>query len=239
MVKTHHTPPRFLQEKLSPKRISFVKKHIATFIEKLKKKNKGELPSNPQLLCQYIDYLGKLDSQFKGIHHSCIVTTYDGIYQIYDPLRRAAERFIEEKPSPSKPPTPARMTRAKAEATPASKDPAQIQDQEAVKIEANNDYAVKGDRAEKDMAYRKNVDDDAELTASLEPDSSEREDEQEEAEPPVQKDIGGPWWQKEKKLFCGLLDSFDPSEFRELTIKVTRDEQQTCQIIIEHMRAQH
>ena len=62
MVKTHHTPPRFLQEKLSPKKISFVKKHIATFIEKLKKKNKGELPSNPQLLCQYIDYLGSSTS---------------------------------------------------------------------------------------------------------------------------------------------------------------------------------
>ena len=233
MVKTQHTPPRFLQGKLDSKKLAFVKKHIPSFLEKIKKKLNGELPPNTELLCQYINYLGKIDSAFKGIHNSCIVTTYEGIYQIYDPLRRGAGRHIEEK-EPIKPASPGRVTRAKAEANPLSKEPKQIEDQDAVKIQANHDW-VNGDMAEKEVPYRQEPREES----SIQPNATTIQNDEVDPYEDVQKDIGGPWWQKEKKLFANILDSFDPTEFRELTFKVLRNEQGICQIIIENMRAQH
>ena len=233
MVKTHHTPPRFLQEKLTSKKFSFVKKHISAFLKKTKQKNKGELPSNPQLLCQYIDYLGRLDNAFKGIDHSCIVTTYEGIYQIYDPLRRAAGRDLDEKPATSKPASPGRLTRAKEKATPASKATDQIEENDPpVKVTSHGPVGM-GD--EKKVLYRKQEP----SSASISPENTVTENSHSSSEAASEVIIGGPFWQQEKALFCKLLDSFDPTELRELTFKVNRDDKGIMQMIVENMRAQH
>ena len=89
--------------------------------------------------------------------------------------------------------------------------------------------------AEKEVPFRQEPREDS----SIQPNNTTIQNDEVDPDDDVQKDIGGPWWQKEKKLFANILDSFDPTEFRELTFKVLRNEQGICQIIIENMRAQH
>lgn len=49
--------------------------------------------------------------------------------------------------------------------------------------------------------------------------------------------IGGPLWQKEKRFFANLLDSFDMTELVELTFRVFSDDNGLRRISVEKMEA--
>ena len=93
------TPPKFLQTKLNAKTVALVKKHMTTFLDKAKRDHNGKYMEPMQLLAQYIDHLGQFDRRFIGIDHSTLITTYKGVYDIYDPLRKRVQR-LEEKNMP-------------------------------------------------------------------------------------------------------------------------------------------
>ena len=93
------TPPKFLQSKLNVKTAALVKKHMPTFLDKAKRDHNGKYQEPMQLLAQYVDYLAAYDRRFNNIDHSTLITTYKGVYDIYDPLRKRVQR-LEEKNMP-------------------------------------------------------------------------------------------------------------------------------------------
>ena len=72
---------------------------MTPFLDKAKKDHNGKYMEPMQLLAQYIDHLGQYDRRFVGIDHSTLITTYKGVYDIYDLLRKRVQR-LEEKNMP-------------------------------------------------------------------------------------------------------------------------------------------
>ena len=112
-----------------------------------------------------------------------------------------------------------------------------------MKVQANDEHGVKGDYAEKNMSYRKTIDDDADLDDHDDPsDSSDAndEDDDEGAEDDADEDaqIEGLHWFKEKEFFCDLLDKFTPAELKEVTISIAVDGD-THQMTVTHLVASH
>ena len=93
------TPPKFLQSKLNVKTTNLVKKHMPAFLDKVKRDHNGKYQEPMQLLAQFVDYLAPYDRRFNNIDHSTLITTYKGVYDIYDPLRKRVQR-LEEKNMP-------------------------------------------------------------------------------------------------------------------------------------------
>ena len=98
MGKVKHTPPLFLQDKLDHKTFIFVKEHVKDFIALQKVKHKGQgLPDNAELLRAFVKFLGSKKKAFKNIKPKALSTTYSGVGQIYDMLRKRNKPSAEEK----------------------------------------------------------------------------------------------------------------------------------------------
>ena len=180
MVKVKHTPPAFLQKNLDEKMFAFVKGHVKPFLAGEKVKHKGQpLPDNVDLLRVFIKFLSFKKKAFKGIQPDSLSTTYPGVGQIYDLLRKRNKPHNEEKQasqSKKKPSQPPPAKQAEASKKTAEKD------QDAVMIEANDNHYVNGDMAEKNVPYRKTVHEEAELTSESNPSSIDTEELPDEAE---------------------------------------------------------
>ena len=155
-------------------------------------------------------------------------------------LRKRNKRSIEEKPASQTKAQATTSTRAKK--NDALKNPAE-QDQDAAKIEALDDHGVNGDNAEKNMPYRKQVDDDADLDDHNDPsDSSDDDDDDDDdgGENGADEDaqIEGLHWFKEKEFFCDLLDKFTPAELKEVTFSLAVDGD-NHQMTVTHLVASH
>jgi len=155
-------------------------------------------------------------------------------------LRKRNKPSIEEKQASQ---TKAQATTsARAKKSDAPKKPAE-QDQDAVKIEANDDHGVNGDNAEKNMPYRKQLDDDADLDDHDDPsDTSDANDDEDdeggEDEADEDAQIEGLHWFKEKEFFCDLLDKFTPAELKEVTFSLAVDGD-AHQMTVTHLVASH
>ena len=95
MPKLKTTPPAFMQRKLTPSVLGFAKKHLDSFLRGQKKANGGSLPPTIQLLPDYVSYLGEMDNAFRKVDPSSLATTYEGVYQIYDMIRKKTQRLEE------------------------------------------------------------------------------------------------------------------------------------------------
>ena len=119
MVKTKHTPPAFLQQKLDDKTFIWVKGKVKDFIagERVKSKGKG-LPDNAELLRRFFKLLAFKSKQFKNIKDDSLATTYPGVGQIYDMLRKRNKPQDQEKETPqSKKKTPGQKEGKQTEST--------------------------------------------------------------------------------------------------------------------------
>jgi len=92
---------------LDDKTFTFVKSHVKAFIvgERVKAKGKG-LPENTELLRVFVKYLGFKSKKWKNIKPESFSTTYPGVGQIYDMLRKRNKPSIEEKQTEPKKKTP-------------------------------------------------------------------------------------------------------------------------------------
>ena len=97
MAKQKHTPPHFLQKKLSDSTFKLVKRHTAAFLAKAKADHRGTYPATMTLLYAFVSFLGKKDAKFKGIKRDTLTSTYEGVYQVYNHTRKIVEK-VDEKP---------------------------------------------------------------------------------------------------------------------------------------------
>ena len=97
MGKTKNTPPAFLQKRLDNKTFAFVKGNIKEFIagERVKVRAKG-LPESPQLLRSFFVFLAFKSKKFQNIKPDALSTTYPGVGQIYDLIRKRNKPTNEE-----------------------------------------------------------------------------------------------------------------------------------------------
>ena len=76
MVKYKHTPPKFLLKKLDDTKLAYVTNQFPLWVEHAKAKHKGELPDKKELLFEFIEYLGKRNTSFQGLHPHVLKTTH-------------------------------------------------------------------------------------------------------------------------------------------------------------------
>ena len=109
-----------------------------------------------KILPDFVEFLGKLDKAFKNIVPSTLVTTYEGVNQMYDLVRKRIEarkgKTVLTSDQPSKKPTPDKVT------TRLSKQ-SQIKEKEPV-TQITADYHGHS-LDEKETPYRKEVNDEA------------------------------------------------------------------------------
>ena len=226
MGKVKHTPPPFLQKRLDNKTFAFVKGNVKDFMagERVKARGKG-LPESPQLLRSFITFLSFKNKKFQNIKLDALSTTYPGVGQIYDLIRKRNKPTNEESAALKiKEDLSGLLKEKKADSkkVPASKD------QDAVQIEANHDYGIKGDSAEKEVPYRKAIDDEAELSEPSNHSSVNTSELPSEPSSLSSANKGnhiesGPLWYREKKFICQLLDQFTPDELKETTFSLAVD----------------
>ena len=226
MGKTKNTPPAFLQKRLDNKTFAFVKGNIKEFIagERVKARGKG-LPESPQLLRTFFVFLAFKSKKFQNIKPDALSTTYPGVGQIYDLIRKRNKPTNEESAALKIKEDLSGLLKEKktdSKKVPASKD------QDAVQVQANHDYGVKGDSAEKEVPYRKAIDDEAELSEPSNRSSENTSELPSEASSLSSVNKGnniesGPHWYREKKFICQLLDQFTPEELREATFSLAVD----------------
>ena len=119
MGKTKNTPPLFLQQKLDDKTFTWVKGKVKDSIagERVKGKGKG-LPDNAELLRRFFKLLAFKSKKFKNIKDDALATTYPGVGQIYDMLRKRNKPQDQEKETPqSKKKTPGQKEGKQTEST--------------------------------------------------------------------------------------------------------------------------
>jgi len=155
-------------------------------------------------------------------------------------LRKRNKPSIEEKQAEPKKKTSVSKQGRQTEST---KKAAEL-DQDPVKVQANHEHGFNGDNAEKEMPYRKTVDDDADLDDQADDPSDtsdvvdDEDDEGGEDEAEEDAQIEGLHWFKEKEFFCDLLDKFTPAELKEVTFSLAVDGD-AHQMTVTHLVASH
>ena len=211
-------PPSWLQKRLNDDFIKIVKTHIPRFLALLQKNKKGQKLSGIELLKQFLTYMGKQHRGFQDIPEETICTSkWTGMSQIYDMVRKKADRLIDEKPT-------SHMSRAAKTRGQQSPEKDQIkdkpkpkedeaEDQEAVQMEAQGHY---GGLEEREALYRQTLGSNAGYDSSI-------------AIPAITKSVGSGnsksvlgkrKFRDTKKQFIRLIDAYGEGELGTFTFKV-------------------
>ena len=83
-----YTLPDFLQHTLSETKKALVEKFMDEYIDSVKPDRHGNFPTDTVLMYKYCDFLGKKDRDFKKLDHNCLKTTFAGVWDVYNPLRK-------------------------------------------------------------------------------------------------------------------------------------------------------
>ena len=102
--------PPFLTKKLTDNVKAVRDKHCPAFLKTIKPDENGVYPAKMVLVKQFLDYLGKFDSKFKGIHSDVLSSSLRGVYDIYKPIRK----YVDKKEGKN---TPQAKTRSKVKNT--------------------------------------------------------------------------------------------------------------------------
>ena len=157
MVKHKHTPPVFLQRKLDTATAAYAKEKLPAFLEQAKKDNNGEWLPTKELLLDFVVHLGQFSKKWKNIEPLSLSTGYDGVYSIYDMIRKKT-KTLDEKKVPTPKPTPDKgNTKFAADKTTKKEADQQIKETpgDVVQVTAgHHDYRFD----ERSVGYRKNLD---------------------------------------------------------------------------------
>ena len=96
MSKDKVLPPEFLQKKLSTTDKNLVRDNLSAFLKTVKKDSNGQYPPTKLLLAKYVAYLGKKHKHWKGVDPLALSTGYDGVFYVYDTIRKKTTTLDEK-----------------------------------------------------------------------------------------------------------------------------------------------
>ena len=88
MPKSSPHTPAFLKGRLDPDKMDLVRDCFPKWFEKAKDQLGAEPKFSIDAVHEFVQYLGKKDRKFKGIHRDALITTHTGTYKIYDYMRK-------------------------------------------------------------------------------------------------------------------------------------------------------